>query len=519
MLKLKKHISFTNNPYNKRIVKFFALTVLLMYSTVLYSQSDHYWSQNFNTESSLVAGAVVGGGAGPSAVYYNPSLIDEENAHRLSLSANLLSGQYLHFKNHAGEGTKTDRFNLVFQPKFLSYMGKTKNHENITYELAVLTPIKKDYRIDYFYEDRLDIINRLDGPETYTGRIIFKDKYKDLYFGGGLSWKLNELFSIGVSSFLSVKILEYSSYVGMQAAPDSSIVYADGVPEPYYSAVNSYSEWVKYWDMSIIIKGGFHYLSKNQRLGLGLNVTLPNIHIYGEARVDKQFKRANVYDDTQNAFTENLDFIAYQEHMVTNVKDPLSIAAGLQYWLGKNKKNAVMFSAEYFFPIGVYSPIEARDKPTGGNLKVPDVTSTMSYQTSSRGVLNAAVGFIQYFSDRLTVAGGFRTDFNNFSTIDRYEERNSNLDSHLRGIYVNKYHIIVGPSFQIKTFGVILGIQYTWGRNKEVSNITSFVDPVEYNPQINLSLQGDLENSMRISYNEISIFFGVTYGFGDKKKQ
>ena len=69
----------------------------------------------------------------------------------------------------------------------------------------------------------------------------------------------------------------------------------------------------------------------------------------------------------------------------------------------------------------------------------------------------------------------------------------------VRSIYLNKYHVIVGPSFQIKTFGVILGVQYAWGRNKDVINITSFTDALEYNPETNLSLQGNIENNMRTS--------------------
>lgn len=68
-------------------------------------------------------------------------------------------------------------------------------------------------------------------------------------------------------------------------------------------------------------------------------------------------------------------------------------------------------------------------------------------------------------------------------------------------------------NFACEKFGIVLGIQYTWGRKNELYNLINFSDPVEYNPATNLALQGTRQNNMKISYNEISLFFGVTYGF------
>lgn len=488
------------------------LLVICLNVTALRAQSDHYWTQNFNTESSLVAGAVLGGAAGPSAVYYNPALINEKEANRLSLSMNLMSMHYTKVENLAGTETKTDRFNFLIQPKFISYTGNAKKNKKITYEVAILTPIKKDLRIDYFYNTKLDIIKRLDGIESYDAKIIYRDKYQDLYFGGGFSYRINEMFSIGVSGFLSVKLLEFSTNISMKAMQEGDTVYSNGIPEPYYSAVNNSSEWLKYYDLSIIIKAGFHYQSLNGKLGAGVKVSLPNIHIYGEGKVNKEYKRAEVYNDLNNSFTENLDFVGYQEHVLTNIKDPLSIALGLQYRT-KNKKNAIMLSMEYFFPIDTYSLLKTRNTETSGNLKVPDIPKAMSYFSSSDGVFNFALGYVQYFSEKFTVAGGFKTDFNNLSTVARSTNPEDLLHPRMRNLYLDKYHLLVGPSFRIKTFGVILGIQYSWGRQWDLPNIANFSNPIEFNPETNKSLQGIQENNMVLKYNEITLFFGVTYGF------
>ena len=80
------------NPF-LYILFFFFFFLSQAISFTIIGQSNHYWTQNFNTESSLLAGAVVGGSAGPSAIYYNPALINQNESHKFALSANLLSLQ------------------------------------------------------------------------------------------------------------------------------------------------------------------------------------------------------------------------------------------------------------------------------------------------------------------------------------------------------------------------------------------------------------------------------------------
>ena len=114
----------------------FLLIILLIVANyrVLNGQSNYYWSQNFNTESSLLAGAVVGGNAGPSALYYNPALINQVQSNKLALSANLLSFQSMNIENPVGSDTEFTKFIFQVQPKFLSYAGSPKKKSKITYE-------------------------------------------------------------------------------------------------------------------------------------------------------------------------------------------------------------------------------------------------------------------------------------------------------------------------------------------------------------------------------------------------
>ena len=188
------------------------LVFFVLLSSQTKAQSSHYWSENFNTESSLVAGAVIGGDAGPSAVYYNPALIKEDDIDRIALSANLFSFQNITLDKIASTGTKQSKFLLKVQPKFLSYTWGSKKNSKLTYELALLVPITYNINFSYLYNDQVEVINRLDGIEEYTGEIGYKYKYDDFYAGGGVSKKISERFTIGASGFFIDK--SYGLWIG-----------------------------------------------------------------------------------------------------------------------------------------------------------------------------------------------------------------------------------------------------------------------------------------------------------------
>lgn len=126
-------------------------------------QSLYYWTQNFNTESSLFAGVVVGGNAGASVMYYNPALINKNESNKLALSANLISLKSMKLDNLAGSGADYQTLKLQFQPKFVSYTGVSTKNLKLIYELAFLVPLHLDVEYNYISYQNIDIIKRLDG--------------------------------------------------------------------------------------------------------------------------------------------------------------------------------------------------------------------------------------------------------------------------------------------------------------------------------------------------------------------
>ncbi len=500
-------------PRNKIYYSFISTFLLVMLTMVSHAQSTYYWTQNFNTESSLLAGAVVGGRAGPSAVYYNPALINQDETNKFALSANLLSFKSMDLENLAGAGTEFDDFILQFQPKFLSYAGAPKNNSKLTYEFAFLVPLHIDVEYTYIQHDTLDIIKRLDGNEDYLGEIFYKNEYDDYYIGGGLSYKLSDRFTIGASLFVSYKQMYYITNLFTKAMQDTDTVYSNGVAEPFYFAQKTYTEELIYLDISLVLKLGVHYKSHNGNWGIGLNFTLPNLSIYGQGDVKKEYYRSNVYDDSEEQFTKDLAFANLQEDVRTKIKDPFSVAFGIQY-ITPNRKNSFLFSTEYFLAIDPYAMLKTTNTNVIGNLQLENVADVMNYNTSANAVLNVAVGFVQYISDKLTINGGFKTDFNSLTGNKQKMIGTPDIQPALSYLYFNKFHIIVGPSLSVKKFGFVLGIQYTWGRESDLYYMANLSDPVEYIPETKQSLQGSRQNNMKLSYNEISIFFGITYGIG-----
>jgi len=74
---------------------YFSLIIVVVLNILIIpetcnSQSHNHWTRSFNEESSLLSGAVVGGGAGPAAIYYNPSSIAEITESKFSLHASLV---------------------------------------------------------------------------------------------------------------------------------------------------------------------------------------------------------------------------------------------------------------------------------------------------------------------------------------------------------------------------------------------------------------------------------------------
>lgn len=481
------------------------LVAFVVLTNSLVAQNDNYWSWNFNTPSTLMAGSVIAGNAGPSAVYYNPALIDQDDMPNLSLSASLLSFQFFKAKNIAGDGLDAEEELIKVQPRFLSFTLKSKN-ERLGFEISVLSPISEEISFVINEASNLDIISRTEGNETYSGYLRYSRKYDDTWVGGGLSYKISERFYIGVSSFFSYKKFYYSQELQAKAYQENDSVNVGGINETRYIAQSGFNQEFNYWYLSSIFKIGGQYRSKNNKFSIGINFTFPDIPLSGEANVRKEVDRNNVFNNNENAFVSNENTIGIEEGLAVRVKNPFSAALGIQY---QTKKNAISLTVEYFHKIDPYAVFESSQQ----NGWLPNYLSNglsgnsfLSYYFEAKSVTNFAVGFKQYISTNLIINGGFRTDFSASVTDDGgFVSNNYSISQ----INLDKYHFTVGPEWKYKRYTVVTGLQYSLGKNNNLPQMVNYSDPVEYNPATDQSLEGVRQNNVEASLNELALFFGL----------
>ena len=470
---------------------------------------DNYWSWNFNTPSTLLAGAVTAGGAGPSSIFYNPALIDHDNVASLSLSTNIISVQFYKIKNVLGEGIDAGKINLKIQPRFFSYVLPTKN-KRLGLEAAFLSPVSDEIEFNIQHFAEIEVIKRMEGLETFSGYMDYARKEDDSWAGFGLSYHLAKGLYVGSSAFISYKKLKYRNSLIAHAfqEKDSVVVNQDLIPA--YIVQNSFEEELKYWDAGLIFKFGAQYQTKNEKFSIGFNLTLPTLSILGQADVRKAFNRSNVFDDSRGNFTPNDVLIEHDLNARTNIKTPFSAALGFQIFTD-NKENFIAFNLEYFNKIDPYPIFKTT---TDDQVELPlylskylGVNAFLPYYHEAKSVTNAAVGLKQFITPTLFIFGGFRTDFS-AGTIDntRYVGDKFKVSQ----IHMNKYHFTIGTVLNIRRSEVVTGIQYSFGRSKNLENIINFAQPVEYIPSSEQALEGMKANNMNVNLNELSLFLGIT---------
>jgi len=493
----------SNNPW------LIILFLLLIFYTNVYGQNDNYWSWNFNTSSVLLSGSVVAGNASSSSIFYNPALIYEDLP-SLSISASLLSLQSFKVDNAAGTGLDVSKFLVKIQPRFISKVFTTKN-EKIMLEAAVLSPVSESANFSIQHFDQRDIINRTQGLETYSGYLEYERDYNDFFIGLGGSYKLTEQISIGMSSFVSVKLMNYNYQQSVSAFQETDMVIIEGMEEPRYIAQENFKEDIKYWDLDLIFKLGLQFKTMNEKFNLGLNITLPNLSIYGEGDIRIQNERSNIFNNESNEFTSNKNEIEITEKARINIKSPFSIALGLQYILNSHN-DMISLTAEYFHSIDSYNLFSTdADVYVNGSPVDQTLADTFfqPYTSQSKSLTNWAVGFKKYVSPKLNLLIGIRTDFTNQSNENVSQLNYEN--HHLESIHFDKYHVTFGPVFKIKTINLVTGIQYSHGGRKNMTQLVNFSNPIEYNPTLDISLQGIRENNATLKLNEISLFFGINF--------
>jgi len=474
-----------------------------------YSQSNTYWTRSFNEESSLLSGAVVGGGAGPSAIYYNPASISEIATSSFSLHASLFSFEFIDIKNALGKGIDLKSSRGTIEPRFISYMIQPKNHPDLSFEIAFLNNEKFHQELSRSVDMKINVLNNLPGLERYFALFNYSSHYRDDWFGIGGSWKINPRLSVGASMFLTVKQNKYHYSLDIEAFP-----LADTNNSPFYSAHYQENEIVKFNDYRFLWKIGMLY--KLERISFGFSMTTPSVGgIYSDGKqVSRKQKQSNItLPDTGEPLPDYV-VVDYKEknEVTVNAKSPLSIAVGITYRF-TNESHILYTSIEYFSGIDPYRLVQANESASiiaGSVFELIDNNEWLTFVSGAKPLLNAAIGYRWHVKENVTMMTGFRTDFNYRKDLDY----NPFLDRKKgRGLDLDLYHLTTGFSWRILGQNLITGFQYTIGREKNQEQFANLSDPVEFNTEEMVPLQGTRQRIMDTFINSISIYFGATFNF------
>jgi hypothetical protein len=485
--------------------KYFLIILTCLPAYGAMAQMDHYWSWHFNTKSALASGAVVGGPADVSSIYYNPALIARTSESQLAVSPNLFTIDRINYENAFGQGLHAVKPLFQVQTPFISYTRNTKNDTKI--EFSYFTNNADKLNLTFNHSSEIDILSQADGVESYNGEVKFRKDYVDRWFGLGISKIVSDKISIGLSTFASVKDLRYELEQSIRAFSERDTVIIDGISQAGYVAAYSDRELIRSWEGRLLFKGGIHYQGENW--GLGLSIRSPSIHIAGVSGVKKEVSRINIYNPADGSPVVDSAYVSYQDDEKIKLKDPFSVSFGFEYDPPGNG-NSILFSMEYFYGIDAYKltninseNVQATNKSA---LNFEDPYQRDLYHGANQ-VLNVALGYHFYVNENISAFTGARTDF---SSMKQFNKENESLRT-ISNINSDAYHVTIGGEFIIKKLDFVLGLQYTRAREDNQPQIINLNNPLEFIPATGEALQGLRTDTMQIKQNAIGLFIGLTF--------
>lgn len=502
----------------KKAIPFIICIVLFLAGNVSFAQlMNHYWSLNFNSQSSLLSGAVVAGDGGNASIYYNPATISEiKTGSNLSFAASLFTWGAYHFANALGDDISMTNISFHVQPQFLSYSYRPKNSK-FAFAITAVTRMKEKFDISYYNSREIDIIKNNPGLENYSVGFKYFLDYQDNWFGLAGSYDINKNFKIGGSIFISAAYLSYRYHTSALAYSTTDTLWIDGVPNPSLVSEGSYNEDLKFTNLRLITKVGIVY--SNDKWRFGLNFTSGSLSLLTTGKESNRLQRvANITNPNNQEFMPGwviVDGLTRNE-LNAQIKYPFSLAFGFIKEMNGDD-NRLYFTIEYFNGIKPYKLIDAPINSNITNAIVYDQLDNkdwLSVADVAKPVLNVAVGYRWEINQNLMFLNGFRTDFNNINNADYGKYNNLNK---INTADINIYHYTGGFQFYfLQKYLLVAGGELSFGYDTNKKQIANFANPVEYVPEDNRVLMGPLEDKMDVFYFGFNVYLSAVFKFDRK---
>ena len=482
----------------------FFYLVIASFETAGAQGSGRYWDQNLNSEAALLSGAVVAGGGGIAAIYYNPATITDMKNNNLSLSANLFSVYFFKADKGLGEKIPVDRLQFDVYPRIITLTLNPRKSPDLTIEMAFFNKSNEYIQINKGTSLEGDIIATNPGNEFFTGEYYFRSKFQDYNGGAGFGYKVSENLSLGFTSLISYKADHFYNLVTAEAFTSAN----QGFQDQYLSDALYHLRYSMY-DVRLVTKLGMRYRQKSWAIGAIVN--LPSVKLFGDGTVVRQYKYSNIHIDPVSQVGSNLYYAGRQKQCKSHFRDPFSLGAGLNFY-SPSGRSTVLFTAEYFLGLPEYKYIEATNAQgeEGYDFSPEGTDKWLSFNMEHKPVFNVGLAFKQEINSNLTFSGGFRTDYR----FIKYTDYPGFIDYNKKQSYnVDVYHLNYGFN-KIFSKGIItLGMQFSYGQNKNEPQVVNLSDPTEYINESIMPLTGPVANIVTVRYIDISVYFGFLFNF------
>lgn len=499
-----ENVKYIRGALLKRItVVTLTAALFLLMAAKGFSQSNRYWANNFSDQGALLSGAVVGGGTGPSAIFYNPGYISRIANSRFTVNADIIKLDSYRWENGLGQDEDISSFQPLVVPGFLSFLIKPKGNDRFTFQISALTRDESNFNLTHRKEDVGEYFPSVDGDEVYNAFFESNDRSVDLWVGFGLGYSVTTNFSIGISSFVSIKSRTESRLVDINVFQVENPASIGGEEGPFFSnfldRVNR-----KALDWRWVNKVGASWTLP--QWGFGATFTLPSLQLTSNGEVSKRLSYSNIPNASATEF-RNFILVDSQEDIPVSFKDPASFSLGIRYQTANGKAN-LYATVEHFFPLDLYKSYDAAinpnitDRQTFNQLPNQDF---LSEYLGAEAIWNVAFGVKYLMSPSVNLLAGFRTDFNYLKDVDFSEVHPFN-----QPLTTNDYdvlHFTLGTQVNIRKSHFVVGFQYSGGSQSGLPQIANFnpsIDDIITNPP----LQGPIQNDLNVWYRSLAIILG-----------
>ena len=473
----------------KPINYFFVLLQAVFFNlTLTQAQDNHYWSQQYGAESTLLGGAMTGGVTDNSAVFYNPGVIAFITNPSLSVDANVYRIDKILISDGAGKGMNLNSAQISVYPQIIAGMVNLLKSSRFKFAYTLLTRNHNNILMNARYTNETTPDDpAIHKTASFVGAYDYVNQLDEQWLGLGTGYTVSDRLGIGATLF--------GSYRG-QTYQLTNYVREVNYEDPDYSFVTkTVDEAIKYTSVRMLAKFGLSY--KPGRWKYGFTLTTPSVGFYGRGSVQRENSNIVVSENPDN-MKYNFLIMDSKSDVKARYKHPLSLSFGVDY---NSEKTRLAVSAEYFSRIGTYHLLEPDAEPflyppayiDSANVK-PLIDSYLHVENGARPLFNVGIGFSQVIYKQLNLLLGASTDF---SSYDNSSGANELLNSF--GNW-NIYHFSAGASYQRQKHTLTLGLSWA-------------VTPSEYIPPYTVINQDPETGDAYLHSQSASVVLGYTYHF------